>query len=77
MSLCISVCVCAVGDEEEWDQQSVWHSELLSGLDKVDVCMEQLQQERERWTMQGGEWATTLHTMVRIVALWFINGPVA
>ncbi|GAA6228396.1 uncharacterized protein LOC111665042 [Lates japonicus] len=57
--------ILTLGDEEEWDQQSVWHSELLSGLDKVDVCMEQLQQDRERWTMQGGEWATTLHTMDR------------
>ncbi|XP_040902498.1 uncharacterized protein LOC121187356 [Toxotes jaculatrix] len=57
--------ILTLGDEEEWDQQSGWHSELMSGLDKVDVCMEQLQQEQEKWTTQGGDWATTLHVMDR------------
>ncbi|XP_060928461.1 uncharacterized protein si:dkey-103g5.4 [Limanda limanda] len=61
------------GDEEEWDQQSVWQLELVSGLDKVDVCVEQLQQEQEKRT-QGGDWATTLHAVVRILASWFICG---
>ncbi|XP_047191720.1 uncharacterized protein si:dkey-103g5.4 isoform X2 [Scophthalmus maximus] len=51
------------GDEEEWDQQSVWQSELLSGLEKVDVCTTQLQQDQEKWTTRGGDWATTLHAM--------------
>ncbi|XP_033488068.2 uncharacterized protein LOC117260235 [Epinephelus lanceolatus] len=53
------------GDEQEWDQQCVWHSELVSGLDKVDVCMEQLQQDKEKWTTHGGDWATTLHALDR------------
>lgn len=74
--LCASLSMC-IGDEEEWDQQSVWYSELLSGLDKADVCMEQLQQDQEKWTTQGGDWAKALHAMVRIIALWFIIGPVA
>ncbi len=64
-----------IGDEEEWDQQCVWHSELVSGLDKVDVCVEQLQQDQEKWITQGGEWATALHAMVRIMALWCIFWP--
>ncbi|XP_071353450.1 uncharacterized protein [Trachinotus anak] len=57
--------ILTLGDEEEWDQQNAWHSELLSGLDKVDVCMEQLQQDQEKWTTQGGDWAPTLHAMDR------------
>ncbi|XP_034723644.1 uncharacterized protein si:dkey-103g5.4 [Etheostoma cragini] len=57
--------ILTLGDEQEWDLQCVWHSELVSGLDKVDVCMEQLQQDQEKWTTQGGDWATTLHTMDR------------
>ncbi|XP_078140393.1 uncharacterized protein LOC144539411 [Centroberyx gerrardi] len=55
--------ILTLGDEEEWDQQCVWHSELLSGLDRVDVCMEQLQQDQEKWISQGGEWAATLHAV--------------
>lgn len=70
MSLC-------VGDKEEWDQQCVWHSELVSGLDKVDVCVEQLQQDQEKWTTQGGDWATSQDAMVRIMPLWSISGTVA
>ncbi|XP_039987565.1 uncharacterized protein si:dkey-103g5.4 isoform X3 [Xiphias gladius] len=57
--------ILTLGDEEEWDQQSVWYSELLSGLDKADVCMEQLQQDQEKWTTQGGDWAKALHAMDR------------
>nr|XP_019943768.1 PREDICTED: uncharacterized protein LOC109630189 [Paralichthys olivaceus] len=63
MSLCVSPSLC-IGDEEEWDQQSAWQSQLMSGLEKVDVCVEQLQQEQEKWT-QGGNWATTLHAVDR------------
>ncbi|XP_059188168.1 uncharacterized protein si:dkey-103g5.4 isoform X2 [Centropristis striata] len=57
--------ILTLGDEQEWDRQCVWHSELVSGLDKVDVCMEQLQQEQEKWATQGGDWATALHAMDR------------
>ena len=60
--------MCA-GDEEEWARQCSWHSELLSGLDKVDVSMEQLQQEQEKWTTWGGDWPTTLRATVWIMAL--------
>lgn len=73
--MCISGCVC-IGDDEEWDQQCVWHSELVSGLDKVDVCVEQLQQDQDKWTTQRDDWAATLHVMVGM-ALWFISGTVA
>ena len=75
VSVFIAFCVC-IGDEEEWDQQCVWHSELVSGLDKVDVWVEQLQQDQDKWTTQKGDWATTLHVMVRM-ALRFISGTVA
>lgn len=73
--MCISVYVC-IGDEEEWDQQCVWHSELVSDLDKVDVCVEHLQQDHDKWTTQRGDWASTLHVMVRM-ALWVISGTIA
>lgn len=69
VAFCISVWTV---DGEEWDQQCLWHSELLTGLDKVDVSMEQLQQGQEKWLTQGGDWATTLQTMVRKMALWSI-----
>lgn len=59
-----------IGDGEEWDQHCVWHSELLSGLDKGDVFMEQLQEDQEQWVVQGGDWATSLQDMVRIMASW-------
>lgn len=68
VALCISVWT---GDGEEWDQQCLWHSELLSVLDKVNVSMEKLQQGQEKWLTQG-DWATTLQTMVRKMALWSI-----
>lgn len=69
LPLCISVWI---GDGDEWDRQCFWHSELLSSLDKVDVSMEQLQQDQEKWITQGGHWATTLQAMVRKMALWSI-----
>lgn len=72
--LCVTPSVCE-GDQGEWEQQSVWLSELLSGLDKMDVYMEQLQQDQEKWTTQGGDWATKLHPLVSIMPLWFVSGP--
>lgn len=73
--LCVTPSVCE-GDQEEWEQQSVWLSELLSGLDKVDVYMEQLQQDQEKWITQGGDWATSLHALVSLMPLWFVSGLV-
>ncbi|KAF7667131.1 hypothetical protein LDENG_00077930, partial [Lucifuga dentata] len=55
--------ILTLGDEEEWDQQCVWHSELVSDLDKVDVCMEQVQEDKEKWTSQGGQWTASLHAL--------------
>ncbi|TWW77242.1 hypothetical protein D4764_12G0006320 [Takifugu flavidus] len=52
--------VLMLGDEEEWHQQCSWNSALLSSLDKLDVSVEQLQQEQEKWIMQGDDWPTTL-----------------
>ncbi|XP_022055821.2 uncharacterized protein si:dkey-103g5.4 isoform X1 [Acanthochromis polyacanthus] len=57
--------VLTLGDEEEWDQQCVWHSELTSGLDKADVCVDQLQQDQEKWTTQAGDWPTHVHATDR------------
>ncbi|KAM7413322.1 hypothetical protein PAMA_020625 [Pampus argenteus] len=48
--------ILTLDDEKEWDQQCVWHSELLSVLDKVDVCVEQLQQDQDKWTTQRRDW---------------------
>ncbi|XP_054884666.1 uncharacterized protein LOC129359222 [Poeciliopsis prolifica] len=59
----LSILTC--GDEEEWDQQCGWHAALMSGLDKLDVCMDQLQQDNEKWTSQPGDWSTNLHAMDR------------
>ncbi|XP_061576516.1 uncharacterized protein LOC133442523 [Cololabis saira] len=51
------------GDEDEWDQHCVWHSALMSGLDKLDVYMDQLQQEKKKRMTQAGVWSTKLHAM--------------
>lgn len=59
------------GDEEEWHQQCAWHSELVSSLEKIDVCIEQLQQDQERYTIQEVEWTPHHHTLVRFC---FIKG---
>ncbi|XP_040929476.2 uncharacterized protein si:dkey-103g5.4 isoform X2 [Betta splendens] len=56
------------GDKDEWDQQWVWHSELVSGLDKLDVCVEQLQQEQEKWPTQ--ERAQASARKLRLKELW-------
>lgn len=53
-----------VGDEDEWDKQDSWNSALLSSLDKLDVSVQQLQQEQEKWIMQGDDWPTTLEAAV-------------
>ncbi|KAJ4935626.1 hypothetical protein JOQ06_017157 [Pogonophryne albipinna] len=65
--------ILTLGDEQEWDRQCVWHSEFVSGLDKLDVCMEQLQQDKEKWTTHGGDWNTPVHVMdreLRQTELW-------
>ncbi|XP_067362811.1 uncharacterized protein [Channa argus] len=69
--------ILTLGDREEWDQQCIWHSELMSGLDKVDVYIEQLRKDQERWTTQGREWTTKPNAMIRILVLWFLSGLVA
>ncbi|KAM6933261.1 uncharacterized protein FYW49_001628 [Xenentodon cancila] len=53
------------GDEDEWDQHCVWHSALMSGLDKVDVYMDQLQQDKEKWMTQAGMWSPKVPAMER------------
>lgn len=67
MSITVSPSV-VVGDEEEWEQQCVWHSDLMSGLDKVDVCMDQLQREQETWTTQTAGRSANLYSTVRAEA---------
>lgn len=62
-----------VGDEEEWDQQCGWHSALMSGLDKLDVCMDHLQQDNEKWTSQKEDWSANLHVMVRTIVSRLIS----
>jgi hypothetical protein len=43
----LCACVC-VGDEEEWELQCVWHSQLMSCLDSIEVTMEQLHCGQEK-----------------------------
>ncbi|XP_077397029.1 uncharacterized protein LOC144033090 isoform X4 [Festucalex cinctus] len=53
-------------DEEEWDQHCIWYTELVSGLDMMDLCMEQLQQDEDKWsTQRGEEWTASVHVMDR------------
>ncbi|XP_036070856.1 uncharacterized protein si:dkey-103g5.4 [Oryzias melastigma] len=59
--------ILSLGDGEEWDQDCAWHSALMSCLDKIDICMEQLQQDLEKWMIQAGERSTKLQTMDREV----------
>ncbi|XP_049582911.1 uncharacterized protein si:dkey-103g5.4 isoform X1 [Syngnathus scovelli] len=48
-------------DEEEWDQHCVWYTELMSGLDMMDLRMEQLQQDQDKWnTQRGEEWTASV-----------------
>ncbi|XP_061137970.1 uncharacterized protein LOC133156175 [Syngnathus typhle] len=47
--------VLSLVDEEEWDQHCVWYTELMSGLDMMDLRMEQLQQDQDKWNTQRGE----------------------
>ncbi|XP_041924787.1 uncharacterized protein si:dkey-103g5.4 [Alosa sapidissima] len=35
------------GDEEEWEQQCVWQTELVTGLNRISVCVERMQQDQE------------------------------
>ncbi|CAL1570452.1 unnamed protein product [Knipowitschia caucasica] len=44
------------GDEEEWLVHCAWQSALESAFDKLEVCLEQLQQEQERYTANENEW---------------------
>ncbi|XP_057695565.1 uncharacterized protein si:dkey-103g5.4 isoform X2 [Corythoichthys intestinalis] len=61
-------------DEEEWDQHCIWHTEVVSSLDMMDVCMEQLRQDQEKWSTQKGEdWTANVHVMdrePRLVEMW-------
>ncbi|XP_063062403.1 uncharacterized protein LOC134455311, partial [Engraulis encrasicolus] len=34
-------------DEEEWEQQCVWQRELVSGLNRISVCVQRMQQEQQ------------------------------
>lgn len=62
-SVSLSLSVCA-GDAEEWDQHCIWHSELLSGLERLEVSIEQLKQDQEKWMTHRRDWATTFHAKV-------------
>ncbi|MEQ2298857.1 hypothetical protein AMECASPLE_009622 [Ameca splendens] len=57
--------ILSFGDEEEWDQQCAWHSAFMSGLDKLDVFMDQLEEDNKKRASQPGEWSTNLHVMDR------------
>ncbi|XP_051935125.1 uncharacterized protein LOC127609336 isoform X2 [Hippocampus zosterae] len=57
-------------DEEEWDQHCVWYTELVSGIDMMDLRMEQLQQDQDKWSSQRGlEWAANVQSMDRELRL--------
>ncbi|XP_056613166.1 uncharacterized protein si:dkey-103g5.4 isoform X2 [Triplophysa dalaica] len=40
------------GDEEEWERQCIWHTELTSVLNRVSVCMERLQRDQDQLSPQ-------------------------
>ncbi|XP_059389142.1 uncharacterized protein si:dkey-103g5.4 isoform X2 [Carassius carassius] len=40
------------GDEEEWEQQCYWHTELKAVLNRVSVSMERLQKDRDQLSAQ-------------------------
>ncbi|XP_057207593.1 uncharacterized protein si:dkey-103g5.4 [Triplophysa rosa] len=40
------------GDEEEWERQCLWHTELTSVLNRVSVCMERLQRDQDQLSAQ-------------------------
>ncbi|XP_026082104.1 uncharacterized protein LOC113058425 isoform X2 [Carassius auratus] len=40
------------GDEEEWEQQCHWHTELKAVLNRVSVSMERLQKDRDQLSAQ-------------------------
>ncbi|KTF80235.1 hypothetical protein cypCar_00019259, partial [Cyprinus carpio] len=40
------------GDEEEWEQQCYWHTELKAVLNRVSVSMERLQRDRDQLSAQ-------------------------
>ncbi|XP_030237257.1 uncharacterized protein LOC115561364 isoform X2 [Gadus morhua] len=45
------------GDEEEWELQCVWHSQLMSCLDSIEVTMEQLHCGQEKhFPKQDVDW---------------------
>ncbi|KAL0973021.1 hypothetical protein UPYG_G00197840 [Umbra pygmaea] len=49
------------GDESEWELRCFWHSELGAGLDRVNVCVEKLQHNHERWTTQRERPMASIH----------------
>lgn len=49
LTVCVYVCS---GDEEEWEQQCFWHTELTSVLNRVSVCMERLQKDHDQLSAQ-------------------------
>ncbi|XP_072314346.1 uncharacterized protein [Eucyclogobius newberryi] len=53
--------ILTLGDDEEWHRHCAWQSKLLSGLENIEVCIEQLQQEQERYAAHKIEW-TMSHT---------------
>ncbi|XP_028321414.1 uncharacterized protein LOC114474973 [Gouania willdenowi] len=57
--------ILTLGDEDEWDQQCIWHSVLLSGLEKLEICMYELQQDQEKERLQTKDWPTNLNAMER------------
>ncbi|CAL8351040.1 unnamed protein product [Lota lota] len=44
------------GDEEEWELQCVWHSQLMSCLDSIEIMMEQLHCGQEKHSPQHDDW---------------------
>ncbi|XP_030633960.1 uncharacterized protein si:dkey-103g5.4 [Chanos chanos] len=43
------------GDEEEWEQQCHWHTKLMATINKISVCMEKLQHDKDQSTAQRGQ----------------------
>ncbi|XP_077467722.1 uncharacterized protein LOC144083614 [Stigmatopora argus] len=52
-------------DQEEWNQHRIWHTDLVSSLDMMDVSVDQLRQSQDKWsTQKEDDWTASVHVTV-------------
>ncbi|XP_077578970.1 uncharacterized protein LOC144200601 [Stigmatopora nigra] len=61
-------------DQDEWNQHCIWHTDLMSSLDMMDVSVEQLRQSQDKWsTQKGDDWTASIHVTdreARLAEMW-------